>query len=31
MNTELLEALDILEKEKTSARMSCWRPLKIHF
>lgn len=31
MNTELLEALDILEKRKTSARMSCWRPLRIHF
>ncbi len=31
MNTELLEALAILEKEKISAKMSCWMPLRIHF
>ena len=27
MNKELMEALDILEKEKISARIHCWRQL----
>ena len=26
MNNELLEALTLLEKEKTSAKTRCWKP-----
>ena len=31
MNTELLEALDILEKEKNISKDVMLEPLKIHF
>ncbi len=31
MNKELLEALDLLEKEKTSAKTLCWRRSRTPF